>query len=509
MLTFLWKPLANQVNVSSAVLKAAAHHYGSQCDKPNKEFMLCRWEEKDPRKCLNEGRKVNECALNFFRKIKGNCAESFTEYWTCLDYSNLAELRHCRKQQKEFDNCVLDKLGWERPQLGDLSKVTKVATSRPLPENPYHSRPRPEPNPVTDGTPLEPAKHGSRLFFWSCGSDGHLEPLTGLAPDPSDLKCPRPFFTPRLASAWQDSEWCRASGSEEEAATALAVTSNRSVTARRVEGFFFSSLIEVWRLWAGPEGSWQPFSSDSKTGKWGQSRLTLPRRRKPSLAAERNTIQSQSLGKKRPALLKHSNTPSDSQDFTVRTPVCECGASGRRRSVHVQLFAFRSGGGGDRLCVKLFCAEGELRLFFMYSMWATVDLSGSSQRLTLIPNPEHICSGCCSLENSLSFLFRGQGRVLGRAPLEPFAVLASDPKMDFFSSVFLAVLGPTRWDLISLLPRLRHAHAQTDTHTLSMAFQPLFRISAITAVKWNHPSHTPPTEPEEKTSMCQGVHSVK
>lgn len=56
-----------QINVSSAVLKAAAHHYGSQCDKPNKEFMLCRWEEKDPRKCLEEGRKVNECALNFFR----------------------------------------------------------------------------------------------------------------------------------------------------------------------------------------------------------------------------------------------------------------------------------------------------------------------------------------------------------------------------------------------------------------------------------------------------------
>ncbi|KAK3521458.1 hypothetical protein QTP70_005784 [Hemibagrus guttatus] len=101
------------------------------------------------------------------RQIKGNCAESFTEYWTCLDYTNLAELRHCRKQQKEFDNCVLEKLGWERPQLGDLSKVTKVATSRPLPENPYHSRPRPEPNPVIDA-PLEPAKHGSRLFFWSC-----------------------------------------------------------------------------------------------------------------------------------------------------------------------------------------------------------------------------------------------------------------------------------------------------------------------------------------------------
>lgn len=58
------------------------------------------------------------------RQIKGSCAESFTEYWTCLDYSNQAELRYCRKQQQAFDSCVLDKLGWQRPDLGDLSKVS-------------------------------------------------------------------------------------------------------------------------------------------------------------------------------------------------------------------------------------------------------------------------------------------------------------------------------------------------------------------------------------------------
>ncbi|XP_062410755.1 NADH dehydrogenase [ubiquinone] 1 alpha subcomplex subunit 8 [Sardina pilchardus] len=155
-----------EVNVSSAVLKAAAHHYGSQCDKPNKEFMLCRWEEKDPRKCLDEGRKVNECAIQFFRQIKGNCPEVFTDYWTCLDYSNLHELRRCRKQQAEFDNCVLEKLGWQRPDLGELSKVTKVTTSRPIPENPYCSRERPEPNAPIEG-PLVPAKYGSRMFFWN------------------------------------------------------------------------------------------------------------------------------------------------------------------------------------------------------------------------------------------------------------------------------------------------------------------------------------------------------
>ncbi|XP_039618739.1 NADH dehydrogenase [ubiquinone] 1 alpha subcomplex subunit 8 [Polypterus senegalus] len=155
-----------EVNVSSAVLKAAAHHLGSQCDKANKEFMLCRWEEKDPRKCLKEGKKVNECTLQFFRQLKMHCAEPFTEYWTCLDNSGSAELRYCRKQQHAFDNCVLDKLGWERPNLGDLSKVTKVLTDRPMPENVYHSRPRPEPNPVIEGD-LKPSKYGSRMFFWT------------------------------------------------------------------------------------------------------------------------------------------------------------------------------------------------------------------------------------------------------------------------------------------------------------------------------------------------------
>ncbi|XP_020823243.1 NADH dehydrogenase [ubiquinone] 1 alpha subcomplex subunit 8 [Phascolarctos cinereus] len=155
-----------EVNVSSSVLKAAAHHYGTQCDKVNKEFMLCRWEEKDPRRCLSEGKLVNHCAIDFFRSIKTHCAEPFTEYWTCLDYSELQEFRQCRKEQAKFDNCVLDKLGWVRPDLGELSKITKVSTARSLPENPYHSRPKPEPNPAYEGN-LKPTKHGSRFYFFS------------------------------------------------------------------------------------------------------------------------------------------------------------------------------------------------------------------------------------------------------------------------------------------------------------------------------------------------------
>uniref|UniRef100_A0A452RQT6 NADH dehydrogenase [ubiquinone] 1 alpha subcomplex subunit 8 n=1 Tax=Ursus americanus TaxID=9643 RepID=A0A452RQT6_URSAM len=102
----------------------------------------------------------------FSRQIKLHCAEPFTDYWTCIDYSSLQLFRRCRTQQAKFDECVLDKLGWVRPDLGELSKVTKVKTDRPLPENPYHSRARPEPNPETEGE-LKPARHGSRLFFWT------------------------------------------------------------------------------------------------------------------------------------------------------------------------------------------------------------------------------------------------------------------------------------------------------------------------------------------------------
>ncbi len=78
--------------MSSAVLKASAHHYGSQCDKANKEFMLCRWEEKDPRKCLKEGMKVNECALNFFRysTLLPVCPDfCFNIFKICVNYEHI------------------------------------------------------------------------------------------------------------------------------------------------------------------------------------------------------------------------------------------------------------------------------------------------------------------------------------------------------------------------------------------------------------------------------------
>ena len=62
-----------------------------------------------------------------------------------------------------------------------------MSTPRAIPENPYHSRPRPEPNPAIEGK-LEPSKHGSRLFFWSWwGSTRVTFQSHGLCPNSTGL----------------------------------------------------------------------------------------------------------------------------------------------------------------------------------------------------------------------------------------------------------------------------------------------------------------------------------
>lgn len=52
------------------------------------EFMLCKSELIDPRKCLNEGKAVTKCSLEFFRKVKSSCSREFTDYYTCIEKSS-------------------------------------------------------------------------------------------------------------------------------------------------------------------------------------------------------------------------------------------------------------------------------------------------------------------------------------------------------------------------------------------------------------------------------------
>jgi NADH dehydrogenase (ubiquinone) 1 alpha subcomplex subunit 8 len=96
---------AEEVNVTSAVLMGAAHHYGKYCERLNEAFMECRTDSKDPRKCLAEGREVTRCALEFFRVVKSSCNDVFTAHWTCLDERNQS-YKACRKTQKAFEACM-------------------------------------------------------------------------------------------------------------------------------------------------------------------------------------------------------------------------------------------------------------------------------------------------------------------------------------------------------------------------------------------------------------------
>ena len=60
----------DEVQLGSVYLKAGSQHLGKYCESQNNEFMLCRLEEKDPRKCVSDGKAVTSCALEFFSKVK-------------------------------------------------------------------------------------------------------------------------------------------------------------------------------------------------------------------------------------------------------------------------------------------------------------------------------------------------------------------------------------------------------------------------------------------------------
>jgi len=156
-----------EVNVSSAVLRSAAFHIGKYCENVNNEFMLCRSEyPNDPRKCIDEGKAVTACSLEFFRKLKKNCRDEFENYVECVDKSSTKfDFAPCRNTQGVYDKCMLDKLQLERPYYGYFCE-TRIHDS---------SRPRPPPKEVqvfpdaSDTLPTDyprlPSKYGARQGF--------------------------------------------------------------------------------------------------------------------------------------------------------------------------------------------------------------------------------------------------------------------------------------------------------------------------------------------------------
>ncbi|CAH0551268.1 unnamed protein product [Brassicogethes aeneus] len=157
-----------EINLSGPALKAGAFHLGKACENQNNEFMLCRNELGDPRKCINEGKAVTNCAMNFFRQIKKTCSGEFMQYVNCLDKSSPDQaFNPCRKTQAVLDKCVKDNLGIDRPPYDYYTRVHVHKTARPR-------LPVEGPTVYEDATPRLPedipkpeAKYGSRyIFLW-------------------------------------------------------------------------------------------------------------------------------------------------------------------------------------------------------------------------------------------------------------------------------------------------------------------------------------------------------
>ncbi len=94
-------------------------------------LLALRFEEKDPRKCIEDGKAVTACTMDFFQRVKGACAAEFTQYAMCLERSSgKMEMWKCRKTQGVYDQCMKDKLDIDRPYYGYHSLTKIHQTSR-------------------------------------------------------------------------------------------------------------------------------------------------------------------------------------------------------------------------------------------------------------------------------------------------------------------------------------------------------------------------------------------
>uniref|UniRef100_A0A6P6YKK6 NADH dehydrogenase [ubiquinone] 1 alpha subcomplex subunit 8-like n=1 Tax=Dermatophagoides pteronyssinus TaxID=6956 RepID=A0A6P6YKK6_DERPT len=124
------------INVSQPVLVASGPYFGKYCDQQSKEYMLCRLEERDPRKCLNEGKAVTMCGHEFFRKVGQTCREEVERMAKCMEFTHVdCRLIYCKKEQKQVAKCMEQKMGIKRPPFGYFSQLRVHETSRPKPKS--------------------------------------------------------------------------------------------------------------------------------------------------------------------------------------------------------------------------------------------------------------------------------------------------------------------------------------------------------------------------------------
>ncbi|KAI7694030.1 NADH dehydrogenase [ubiquinone] 1 alpha subcomplex subunit 8 [Sarcoptes scabiei] len=123
------------VNISQPVLIASGPYFGKYCDHQSK-YMLCKLEEKDPRKCLNEGKAVTMCGHDFFRKVGETCRAEVERMAKCMEFTDTqTRFIYCRKEQKQVRKCMEEKLGIKKPPFGYFSQLRIHETSRPKPKS--------------------------------------------------------------------------------------------------------------------------------------------------------------------------------------------------------------------------------------------------------------------------------------------------------------------------------------------------------------------------------------
>lgn len=130
-----------ELNVTASALATGAFHLGIYCEEPCKEFMLCRDELNDPRKCMKEGRQVTDCGIEFFKKVKKSCLTEFVDYQRCLirgseDY----DYGPCRNFQDVFNNCVKKHIGVERPRPFYFCEPRIHDSKRPKPDTIFYPK---------------------------------------------------------------------------------------------------------------------------------------------------------------------------------------------------------------------------------------------------------------------------------------------------------------------------------------------------------------------------------
>ncbi|CEH12435.1 NADH:ubiquinone oxidoreductase, NDUFA8/PGIV/19 kDa subunit [Ceraceosorus bombacis] len=103
------EPKVEEVGTTSAPLKSIAFFLGQHCKNVNEDFILCKNEDRDPKHCLKEGRRVTRCTQDLLAKMGQACGKEWDAHWQCLENEN-HELYRCRKAERPLNKCAFDKL---------------------------------------------------------------------------------------------------------------------------------------------------------------------------------------------------------------------------------------------------------------------------------------------------------------------------------------------------------------------------------------------------------------